>query len=90
MLEAGGILFCIRLFCDKMFHRDTQRVVEVSDGAFCSAAQVYNPFRIVSELDGPVAVSLPVAPPLDPECGALIMSACRDQPMSGRASPKVR
>ncbi|HEV7254226.1 MAG TPA: DUF2125 domain-containing protein [Mesorhizobium sp.] len=89
-LAARGFPFRIGLFCEETLYRDTERGVEVSAGAFRSAAQVYNPFRIVSELDGPARVELPDAPPLDLEWEVLKASARVDEPLPERASAEAR
>lgn len=89
-LEARGFPFRIGLFCDETLYRDTERGVEVSAGALRSAAQVYNPFRVVGELDGPARVELPDAPPLDLEWEVLKASARLDEPLPERASAEAR
>jgi hypothetical protein len=59
--DARGFPFRIGLFCDSIRFEDPSQNVAVSAGAFRSAAQVYDPFHIVAELDGPAAVSAPGA-----------------------------
>jgi hypothetical protein len=59
---ARGYPFRIGLYCDTVSF-DDRKSVSVSAGAFRSAAQIYNPFRIIGELDGPATVDVkPEAP----------------------------
>jgi hypothetical protein len=57
--DAKGYPFRIGLFCDSVRFEDPAQKVTLSAGAFRSAAQVYDPFHIVAELDGPAAFSAP-------------------------------
>ncbi|MCV0394383.1 MAG: DUF2125 domain-containing protein [Rhizobiaceae bacterium] len=61
-LRAHGYPFRIGLFCDSISIEQSGRDVVIAAGAFRSAAQVYNPARIVAELDAPLTVSLPDLP----------------------------
>jgi hypothetical protein len=56
---ARGFPFRIGLFCDSVRFEDPGAQVSVSAAAFRSAAQVYDPFHIVAELDSPVAIAAP-------------------------------
>lgn len=58
---ARGFPFRIGLFCDNVRFEDPPGEVAASAAAFRSAAQVYDPFHIVAELDGPAKVSAPGA-----------------------------
>lgn len=55
---ARGFPFRIGLYCDAV-RFDDRRGTAVSAGALRSAAQFYNPFHIVGELDGPSTVAVP-------------------------------
>jgi hypothetical protein len=56
---ARGFPFRIGLFCDSVSFEDSRAGVTASAAAFRSAAQVYNPFHIVGELDSPAAITAP-------------------------------
>ena len=56
---ARGFPFRIGLFCDSVRFDDPQQGVAASAAAFRSAAQIYDPFHVVAELDGPAAVTAP-------------------------------
>ncbi len=49
--QAHGFPFRIGLFCDRIAYGD--RGLSVEAGALRSAAQIYNPFKVVAEADGP-------------------------------------
>jgi hypothetical protein len=57
--DAKGYPFRIGLYCDNVHFEDTTSNMAMSAGAFRSAAQVYDPFHIYAELDGPAALSAP-------------------------------
>lgn len=61
---ARGFPFRIGLYCDNVAYSDDSRGVVAKAGSFRSAAQVYQPTRIVAELDGPFRSALPGLPPL--------------------------
>jgi hypothetical protein len=56
---ARGFPFRIGLYCDSVRFEDTPQKVAASAAAFRSAAQVYDPFQIVAELDSPARLSVP-------------------------------
>lgn len=56
---ARGYPFRIGLFCDRVAFADASRGISVEAGSFRSAAQIYDPTRLVAELDGPAAIDLP-------------------------------
>jgi len=56
--EARGYPFRIGLFCRSIMYVDAPSGVAVRAGAFRSAAQVYQPQRVVGELDGPVGTAI--------------------------------
>ncbi|MEX3011430.1 DUF2125 domain-containing protein [Hoeflea sp. TYP-13] len=55
-LDIRGYPFRLGLFCSSVAAQDAASDTVVSTGSFRSAAQVYKPNHIVSELDGPVTV----------------------------------
>lgn len=82
---ARGFPFRIGLFCDAVSFADS-RGTQVSAGAFRSAAQVYNPFHIIGELDGPATVQLAGAPPLQLNWNGLRSSVRLATPLPERLS----
>ena len=58
-VTTQGYPFRIGVFCDSVRFDDSSQGVAASAAAFRSAAQVYDPFHIVAELDGPAAISAP-------------------------------
>lgn len=57
--SARGYPFRIGLFCDRVEYGDPAHSVSASAGAFRSAGQIYDPLRLVAELDGPAKATLP-------------------------------
>ena len=55
-MEIRGFPFRFGLHCARMAADDTVRGIAVSLGSFRSAAQVYQPSLIVSEVDGPAEI----------------------------------
>jgi hypothetical protein len=53
---ARGYPFRIGLFCDSVAFSDAAQGISLSAGSFRSAGQIYDPMRLVAELDGPVLV----------------------------------
>jgi hypothetical protein len=49
--EARGYPFRIGLFCDKLSFADRRDEISIEGNGLRTAAQIYNPFRIVGELD---------------------------------------
>jgi len=62
--RAGGYPFRIGLFCDSLRYEQPGEF-SVSAKALRSAAQVYNPFLIITEVDGPATLASPRAGGLD-------------------------
>lgn len=83
---ARGYPFRIGLFCDNVRYEDAPRQVSASAAAFRSAAQVYNPFHIVAELDGPATVSAPVFGPISLDWTKLRASTVLDLDSPERVS----
>lgn len=53
---ARGYPFRIGLFCDSVAFSDAAQGISLSAGSFRSAGQIYDPMRLVAELDGPVRI----------------------------------
>lgn len=84
-LRAHGYPFRIGLFCDSVTIE--QQEIALSAGAFRSAAQVYDPARIIAELDGPLTISLPGLPyDVSVEWGMLRASSRLAAPLPSRIS----
>lgn len=58
-VDARGYPFRIGLFCRSVMYVDAPSGIAVRAGAFRSAAQVYQPQRVVGELDGPAIIEFP-------------------------------
>jgi len=85
-----GYPFRIGLYCDATYVERGAAGVTVSTGAFRSAAQVYQPRRIVAEADGPARVTLPGLMPLDIDWEALRGSARLARPLPEAVSLEAR
>lgn len=57
-MEVRGYPFRLGVFCNSVSADDRLHSATLSTGSFRSAAQIYRPNHIVSELDGPVMISL--------------------------------
>ncbi|MGD9914672.1 MAG: DUF2125 domain-containing protein, partial [Rhizobiaceae bacterium] len=63
--EAHGFPFRMGLWCDSLKFADARQGLAVTAASFRSAAQVYNPFHIVAELDSPARLDLPAVGEID-------------------------
>lgn len=88
--EARGYPFRIGLFCRSVFYENVRSGISVRAGAFRSAAQVYQPFRVVGEVDAPAAVTLPIFEPLEIRWANLRASARLADPLPERTSLEAR
>ncbi|MCR9139640.1 MAG: DUF2125 domain-containing protein [Alphaproteobacteria bacterium] len=57
-MEVRGYPFRLGVFCQSVSADDRLRSASLSTGSFRSAAQIYRPSHIVSELDSPVRISM--------------------------------
>jgi hypothetical protein len=57
--EIRGYPFRFGLFCDRLTYRGGNTGIQAESGPLRSAAQFYRPNHVVSELDGPLAFSVP-------------------------------
>ncbi|HET9536543.1 MAG TPA: DUF2125 domain-containing protein [Mesorhizobium sp.] len=63
-LDVRGFPFRLGVFCDSVAFEDPGRNVRVTAGSLRSAAQVYQPWHVITELDGPLRTAAPGLPPL--------------------------
>lgn len=63
--EARGFPFRIGVFCRSVMYEDARAGVRFNAGAFRSAAQVYRPWLVIGELDGPARLEAPGLKALD-------------------------
>ena len=54
--EVRGFPFRLGIFCDRIAYSDHNRSIMIETGALRSAGQIYNPGKLVAEMDGPVAM----------------------------------
>ncbi|MET0576304.1 MAG: DUF2125 domain-containing protein [Mesorhizobium sp.] len=59
-----GYPFRLELSCDSLGYEDAGRNIVATAGSLSTAAQVYQPMRVVAELDGPLRAALPGLPQL--------------------------
>jgi hypothetical protein len=87
---ARGYPFRIGLYCDRVAFARPGRGVGMTAGAFRSAAQVYDPLRLVGELDGPMTVEAPGVGAIQLGWEALRASARLWRPLPERVSVEGR
>ncbi|MEQ1953692.1 DUF2125 domain-containing protein [Mesorhizobium yinganensis] len=58
-LAVRGYPFRIGLYCDRVAFAQPAQAVSAAAGAFRSAGQIYDPMRLVAELDSPATVTVP-------------------------------
>lgn len=80
-----GFPFRIGLFCDSVDYAD-QKGVAASAGAFRSAGQIYDPLRLIAELDGPASLAAPGLGDVKVNWSALRASARLAKPLPSRLS----
>lgn len=83
---ARGYPFRIGMFCERVFYDNPAGGVSVEAGAFRSAAQVYAPWHVVGELDGPAMVEIRSLPPLTIDWELLHASTRLARPLPERIS----
>jgi hypothetical protein len=88
--EARGFPFRIGLFCKSVFYENMRDGVSVRAGALRSAANVYQPFRVLSELEGPAGIMLPFTVPLEARWESLRASGRLARPLPERVSVEGR
>ncbi|MEO9336594.1 DUF2125 domain-containing protein [Mesorhizobium sp. SB112] len=83
---ARGYPFRIGIFCEQVSFEDANNGIMASAGNFRSAGQIYDPMRLIAELDGPARIDLPQAPPLELNWKNLRSSMRLAQPLPQRIS----
>ena len=81
-----GYPFRFGLFCDSIRFEDPSRGVRISASALRTAAQVYNPWHLIAELDGPALIDAPGLQPLEINWSLLHASVRINQPLPDRVS----
>jgi len=84
--KARGFPFRIGLSCNSVFYENVHDGVSVRASQLRTAANVYQPFRILSELDGPATIMLPFTVPLQARWESLRASARLARPLPERIS----
>ncbi|TCD13763.1 DUF2125 domain-containing protein [Oricola cellulosilytica] len=84
-----GYPFRFEVRCASIAFEQPAREFSIEAGAFRSAAQVYEPRRIIAELDSPMTVLSPVLPPLRIEYDLAQTSAVVAEPLPQRASAAI-
>lgn len=87
---ARGYPFRIGLFCDSVSFTRPADGVSLTAGAFRSAGQIYDPRRLVAELDGPATVTAPAIGQLALAWENLRASVRLAEPLPERASVEGR
>jgi len=87
---ARGYPFRIGLFCDAVGFSDEAQGVRVETGALRSAGQVYDPARLVAELDGPAELQIPGLVPIQANWQSLRASTRLAEPLPERGSVEAR
>lgn len=88
--KAAGFPFRLGLFCDGVSFADKRQEASVVAGSFRSAAQIYNPFRIVGELDGPARIEAPGLGVIDVKWDLMHASTRLATPLPVRSSLEAR
>ena len=81
-----GYPFRFGLFCDSVRFEDPTRGVRVSASALRTAAQVYNPWHLIAELEGPALIDAPGLQPLEIHWSLLHASMRANKPLPDRVS----
>lgn len=89
-LDVRGYPFRIGVFCEATYVENRGAGASFATGAFRSAAQVYNPFHLVAEADGPGRLVLPGMVPLDLHWTSLASSLRLAQPLPERLSLEAK
>ena len=84
--KARGYPFRIGLYCDSVAYDQPAENVSVTAGAFRSAGQIYDPMKLVAELDGPAELSIPGAGMVSLDWSVLRASTRLAKPIPERVS----
>ena len=85
-----GYPFRFGLFCDTVVFEQTSKGLRVAAGALRTAAQVYNPWQLVAELDGPAQIDAPGLQPLEINWSLLHSSVRANRPLPDRVSVEAK
>lgn len=89
-LAVRGFPFRIGLWCDQIAFADRAKDAGVAAGAFRSAGQIYDPLRLVAELDGPAQLNLPEGQAFSLAWDTLRASVRLSRPLPSRISIEGR
>jgi len=79
--EARGFPFRIGLYCKGVFYENVSDGVSIRAGRMQSAANVYQPYRVLGQLDGPAKIILPFTIPLEARWESLLASTRLSRPL---------
>jgi hypothetical protein len=88
--EIKGYPFRFGLFCDAVMFEEPVHGVRISAGALRTAAQVYNPWHLVAELDGPASIDAPGLQPLEINWSLLHASVRANKPLPDQVSVETK
>lgn len=88
--QARGYPFRIGLFCRSVMFEDARKGVSFQARELRSAAQVYQPWRVIAELDGPARLEAPGLNALALDWASLLASARLATPLPERLSVEGR
>ena len=86
----NGYPFRFGLFCDSVLVEQPSKGLRVSAGALRTAAQVYNPWHLVAELDGPATIDVPGLQPLEIDWSLLHSSVRANRPLPDQVSVEAK
>ncbi len=89
-LEARGYPFRMGLFCDSVVYENTGDGIFITAGAIRSAAQIYKPNLVRTEIDSPARVEVPGLMPLELDWEWLGSSTRLARPLPERLSVVFR
>jgi hypothetical protein len=88
--QARGYPFRIGLFCRSVLYEDARRGLSVQARELRTAAQIYQPWRIIGELDGPARLEAPGVNALALDWANLRASARLARPLPQRISVEAQ
>ena len=87
--EARGYPFRIGIFCRTVMFEDARKGIFAQAGELRSAAQIYQPWRVIGELDGPARLEVPGLNALALNWDALRASVRLARPLPERLSAEA-
>lgn len=88
--QARGYPFRIGLFCRSVLYEDARKGLSAQARGLRTAAQIYQPWRIVAELDGPARLEAPGLNALALDWASLRASARLARPLPERLSLEAK